>query len=236
MASIIAIGILLYTIPFTIIALHAIREYLKDKQDSKKKHMCYAFAAWSIGFILDLIGALLVVPDMSPTRLMIVNTLFRLFDAFNIIGVFWLFIFLKDFVKPMKKYIIPTLIHMTISLILVFATQAGVIVTVGQEYIIDRAGIRSLAIIFFWFIYWSVIGYQFWKHSRLMTKRVAMRRSQMMSIGAVFAILAYVFVITSEAFQIIAHAYLAEFFAILAGIVFYAGFVAPKWLRRRWRK
>ncbi|ODS36299.1 MAG: hypothetical protein A7316_10155 [Candidatus Altiarchaeales archaeon WOR_SM1_86-2] len=105
MVSFIAVGILLYTLPFSIIAVHALREYLKDKEDSKKKHVFYAFASWSVGFTLDLIGALLVAPEMSPARIMVINVLFRLFDAFNVIGLFWLFIFLKDFMPQLKKYI-----------------------------------------------------------------------------------------------------------------------------------
>ncbi|ODS40903.1 MAG: hypothetical protein A7315_07300 [Candidatus Altiarchaeales archaeon WOR_SM1_79] len=236
MVSFIAVGILLYTLPFSIIAVHALREYLKDKEDSKKKHVFYAFASWSVGFTLDLIGALLVAPEMSPARIMVINVLFRLFDAFNVIGLFWLFIFLKDFMPQLKKYIIPTLAYLSITLIVIFATPAAFHLTTGTEYIIDRAEIRNFAIIFFWFLYWGVIAYQFWSYSKLMTHKIAIRRSQTMGIGAVSAILAYVLVITAEAFQSMTQVYLAEIFAILAGVVFYAGFVAPERLRRMWGK
>lgn len=125
MVSATAIGILLYTIPFVIIAFYSLREYLKDKKNSQRKHVYYAFISWSVGFTLSLIGALLVSPNMSETMTLIVNTLFRLFDAFNVIGLFWLFIFLKDFVPKMEKYIIPSLAYVAITLLTVFLTPAG---------------------------------------------------------------------------------------------------------------
>ena len=41
----------------------------------------------AMGFIPDLFGALLIVPDMNPNRHMIIDTCLRSFDAFNMIGV-----------------------------------------------------------------------------------------------------------------------------------------------------
>lgn len=236
MVSTIAIGILLYAIPFTIIAFHSLGEYLEDRKNSQKKHVYYAFISFSIGFLLDLIGALLVSPGMSETTTFIVNTLFRLFDAFNVVGLFWLFIFLKDMIPEMKRYIIPSLAYVAITFLVIFLTPAKFILVGQEDYIIERENIRNLAIIFFWFIYWSVIAYSFFKYSKLMTNRVAMRRSQTMSIAAVFAILAYVFVITADASKILALVFAGEIFAILAGVVFYIGFIFPNWLRKIWEK
>lgn len=234
MISTVAIGILLYTIPFTIIALHSWKKYSSDRKNSQKKHVYYAFFSWSVGFILDLTGALLVSPDMNETTIFIANTLFTFFDAFNVIGLFWLFIFLKDFVPTMKRYLIPSLGHLAITLIVIFLTPSGFTIVGGNEYIIDRSDVKNLAIILFWFIYWSVIAYIFWKYSKSMTNHVAMRRSQTMSIAAVLAILAYVLVILADASKILLLNLAAEIFAILAGVVFYIGFIIPNWLRKIW--
>ena len=67
-----------------------------------------------------------------------------------------------------------------------------------------------------------------------MERKTAIRRSQMMSLGAFFAILAYILVILAKAFHSIFLELGGEVFAGLAGVVFYAGFVAPAWLRRMW--
>ena len=86
MVSVIALGSFLYLVPFAIIAVHALKEYLGDRKNRKKKHVFYAFASFSIGFTLDLIGSLLVAPVMSQERIMTINILLRLFDAFNLFG------------------------------------------------------------------------------------------------------------------------------------------------------
>ena len=115
---------------------------------------------------------------------------------------------------------------------LIILTPAGVIM-LGGEHIIERSDFRSIALLFFWFLYWSIIAQQFWKNSKLMTKKRAIRRSQMMSIGAVFAILAYVLVVAAQVFQTIAIQIFTQACAVLSGIVFYVGFVLPEWLRKR---
>ena len=235
MVSITAIGILLYTTPFCIIAVHSLREYLKDRQNSKKKHVFYAFISVSIGFILDLIGGLLVSPDMGPNKIMVVNILLRLFDAFNMIGVFWLFVFLTDFLEKWKRHIPFVVIHLGITFMLIFLTPAGLTV-LEDGFVVERADTRAVAVLVFWFLYWGLIAYEFLKHSRLMTKKVAIRRSQMMCVGGVFAVLAYVFVILAKVYNNIMLGFSGEIFAILAGVVFYAGFVAPEWLKRRFGK
>jgi len=235
MTSITIIGVSLFTLPFCIIALHSLGKYLNDKQNPQKKHVFYAFLCISIGFVSGLIGASILSSGMTPEKEIIVNVLFRLFDTFNTIGAFWFFVFLTDFIVKMKKYIPFVVIHLLITLILILLTPAGVIM-LGDEPIIDRSGIRSIAILFFWFLYWGIVAYQFWKHSRLMTKKSSMRRSQMMSAGAVFAILAYVFTILAEVSQDITMKILSYFCATSSGIVFYIGFLAPKWLKRIWEK
>jgi len=235
MISITTIGISLFTLPFIIIAVHALREYLKDKQNPQKKHVFYAFLCISIGFISALISASILSPDMSPEKKMIVNTLFKSFDAFNTIGAFWLFIFLIDFIKKWRKYTPFVVVHLAITLVLILLTPAGVIILNG-DHIIDRADVRSLAILVFWFLYWGLIAYEFWKHSRLMTKKIAIGRSQTMTAGAVLAISAYVLVVLAQLFQELTIQIFAQICAVASGIVFYAGFVAPEWLRRRWEK
>jgi len=235
MALITVIGVSLFTLPFCIIALHSLREHLKDRQNPQKKHVLYAFLCISTGFISGLIGAAMASPEMDPEKLMLVNTLFRSFDAFNMLGAFWFFVFLTDFIEKMKKYIPFVVIHLGVTLILILLTPARVIM-LGTEPVIERAGIRSLTILFFWFLYWGLIAYQFLKHSRLMTKKVPMRRSQMMSAGAVFAVLAYVFAVLGGISQDIVFKLLSHTCAALSGIVFYAGFIAPEWLRKRWER
>lgn len=236
MVSFTSIGVLLFAIPFTVIALHSFREYLRDKKNPKKKHLFYAFLCISTGCVINLACALMVSQNMSPSELMIVNVLSKLFDVFNIIGAFFGFCFLTDFMQNLKKYIPFVFIHMAITAIIILSTKAGIIFIDGSEFAIDRAGIRSIAIIFFWFLYWSITAYQFWKCSRLMTNKVAMRRCQMMSTGAVFAVLAYVAVILAKVYQSTILVFFGEFSAMLAGVVLYIGFVAPERLRRRWEK
>ena len=235
MALITVIGVSIFTLPFCIIALHSLREYLNDRQNPQKKHILYAFLCISTGFISGLIGAAMASPEMGPEKLMIVNTLFRSFDAFNMLGAFWFFVFLTDFIERMKKYIPFVVIHLGITLILILLTPARVTM-LGTEPAIERAGIRSLAILFFWFLYWGIIAYEFWKYSRVMTKKVPIRRSQMMGAGAVFAVSAYVFTEIAGISQDIIFKLLSHTCAALSGIVFYAGFVAPEWLRKRWER
>jgi len=235
-ASATTILVFLYTLPFCIIALHSLKKYLSDKQSSEKKHVFYAFLCFSAAFISSSIASVLVLPDMSPERLIIVKIFFKLFDIINMIGVFWLFVFLADFTKNMKKYIPFVAVHLAITLIVIIVMPFGINIIEGAEYVRDRAEVTSLAILFFWFLYWGIIAYQFWKHSKLMKKKVSMRRSQTMSIGGVFAVLAYICAVLSNiAFSIIL-VYVAAFCGVTAGIVFYAGFIAPECFRRRWEK
>jgi len=236
MALITIIGMSLFTIPFCIIALHSLGSYLKDRQNRQKKHVFYAFLCISIGFISGMAGAAITSTDMSPDNLMAVNILFRSFDAFNTIGAFWFFVFLTDFIEKTKKYLPYVVIHLGITLMLILLTPAGVIMLAGEEPIIDRAGVRSLALLFFWFLYWGIIAYQFLNYSKSMTKKVAIRRSRMMSAGAAFVILAYVFTIIAGISQDITFKFLSHTCAGLSGIVFYVGFVAPQWLKRMWEK
>ena len=229
------IGILLYTIPFCILAFHSFGRYLNDKQNPQKKHIFYAFVSVSIGFMLNSIGALLVSPDMSTNQRMVVSALTTLFDAFNMIGVFWFFVFLTDFIERMKKYILFVAVHLAVTLIVILVTPADVIV-LDAEHIRERSDVHSAAILFFWFLYFGMIAYQFWKYSGLMTKKTAIRRAQMMSAGALFAVFAYIFVIAAQVSQDAVLVYLAESCAVASGIVFYAGFVAPERLRRMLEK
>lgn len=236
MVSSTAMGVALFTIPFTVIALHSLREYLKDKRDPKKKHIFYAFMFLSISFILDLIGALMLSPDMSPTKGFIVNALLKIFDFINMIGVFWFFVFLTDFADNLKKYIPLAAAHLLITLSIILVMPFGVTILEGDDFIKDRAIITVVAIMFFWFLYWSIIAYQFWKISKLIQNKVTARRMQMMSAGAIFAILPYLFTITAAALQNFTINFAGEIFALASGILFYAGFIAPGWLRRRLEK
>ena len=230
------IGMFLCTLPFCIIAVHSFREYLMDKQDPKKKHVFYAFLCFSAAFILNLIAYIFVLPDMSPGRFMAVTALFKLFDAVNIAGVFWIFVFLTDFMGGMKRYLPLVFIHLGISLVLILGMPYGVDIIDGTNYVKDRAAVSSLAILAFWLLYWGIVAYNFWSHSKLMTKRVAARRSQMMSLGGVFSVLSYLCAIFSNVAASAILVHLALFFATAAGIVFYAGFVAPERLRRMWEE
>ena len=232
MVSITVVGILLFTLPFCVIALHSFKEYPGDRESRQKKHVFYAFLCISIGFISALTGASILSPDMSPEEKTIVNALFKSFDAFNTIGAFWLFVFLTDFIEEIKRYVPYVVIHLTITLMLIILTPAGVIM-LGGEHIIERSDFRSIALLFFRFLYWGIIAQQFRKHSNMMTKKRAIRRSQMMSAGAIFAILAYVLVVAAQVFQTLAIQIFAQACAVLSGIVFYMGFVLPEWLRKR---
>ena len=234
MLSITTIWQLLFTIPFTIIALHSIKEYLKDREDSKKKHVCYAFSSFSIGFVLNLVGVLMIPFNMGPGERLLVCFLSRLFDIFNVIGLLWVFVFLADFIEGMKKYLPFVFIHMAITVIIIISTKTSIVI-VGHEIVTGRPDIRALAIIVFWFFYWGIVALKFWKFSRLTANKVVMRRCQMMSVGAVFAISAYLAKILSVAYQNLILHFSGEIFAAAAGVVFYIGFVVPEWMRRRWR-
>lgn len=236
MVLITIIGMSLFTIPFCIIALHSMGRYLKDRQNKEKKHVFYAFLCLSIGFISGMAGTAITSTVMAPDKIMVVNILFRSFDAFNTIGAFWFFVFLTDFIENTKKYLPYVVIHLGITLMLILLTPAGVIMLAGGEPIMERAGIRSIALLFFWFLYWGIIMYKFLEYSKSMTKKVAIRRSQMMGAGAAFAILAYVFTIIAGITLDITFKFLSHTCAGLTGIVFYAGFIAPRWLKRMFEK
>lgn len=237
MVSIITIGVILYSASFFIIALYALKDYLEERDESrkaKKKYIFYAFASWSISFIFDLTGSLMV--SLGETSL--AENLFMLFDAFNVIGVFFLFIFMTKFMTPMKRYIPWVSLHLALTLALIFLFPLSLTVdgTMYVKHYDGYAGITALAIVFFWFLYWGLIAYEFWKSSKLMTKRIAIIRSKMMSAGGVFAVLAYLFVMIAANRPHIAIILASQFFAMAAGIVFYVGFVAPKFLRKMFEK
>lgn len=236
MVSITMLGMLLFISPFIIMALHSLRNYLNDKENPQKKHVFYIFVTFSISFILDLIGASMLSPDMGPTQTMIVHTLLKVFDVLNMIAVFWFFVFLTDFVKSMKKYVPYVAIHLVITLILIIIMPFGVNIIDEGEFIEDRSDISSIAILLFWPLYLGISSYKFYGLSKLIIKKVAIRRLQMMSAGASLGIFAYVFAIFADVYQSVAINFSGEIFALVSGVIFYLGFVAPHWLRRRWEK
>ncbi|ODS35726.1 MAG: hypothetical protein A7316_03335 [Candidatus Altiarchaeales archaeon WOR_SM1_86-2] len=224
--------------PFWIITLFSFYDYLKKGGD-KRKHIFYAFFFFSIGFAAAAILNVVLVPGMSESDKVISGYLAYIFDCCNLIGLFWLFVFLTDFVDYMKKYIKYAAVHLIISLIIILALPVDIVPADGDVPMLERQGIKSIMLLSFWFLYWSIIAYQFWKHSGLMTRNVAIRRSQMMSIGAVFAIIAYIFIIISATQEGSARAILffaSNISAALCGIVLYLGFCAPAWLKAMWRR
>ena len=231
MASLTATGLFVFTLPFVFIAAHSIKEYLKDRDSNKKKHLCYAFVIITTSFIVDLIGALMISPVMEPTTCFIVKTLLKSFDFINMIAVFWFFIFLTDFIDDMKRYIPFVAFHLLLTLAVIAVMPFDVVIFEGNEFIEDRHIITIAAIFIFWFLYWSIIAYQFWDLSKFMTSKVAITKSQMMSAAAVFAILAYLSTIIAALSQIITINFVGQVFAIASGVFLYLGFVAPKRLQ-----
>jgi len=229
------IGAVLYTIPFIIIALHSLNRYLKDRKNSEKKHVFYAFLCFSVAFTSSFIAYALVLPDMSRERDILVTFLFKLFDVVNMIGVFWLFVFLSDFMEKIKKYLPYVIIHLALTCIVIAVMPFDVKID-GANYIRERAELTSLSILFFWLLYWGIIAYRFWKHSGLMTKKIAIRRSRTMAVGGIIAVFAYICAILSNVVSSAILVYSAVFCGIFAGVVFYAGFIAPERLRRIWNK
>ncbi len=217
-------GIFFTALLYSIIAVHSYSKYKKERKDAQRKHVFYAFAFVSLGFLADFTGALFLGPAMSASTLLLANSLFRLFDAFVVIGVYWFFVFLTDLSVPMKKYLNFVQAHAGITLLAILVTPASVAVA-AQSFTIGRADVRAYAIILFWFVYWTVIAYTFWEHSKVVRRKQARLRLEMMSLGGVLAILAY-------AFEISALIYFAEACAIASGIVFYLGFIAPERLQR----
>ncbi len=233
MPSISTIGVFLYSLPFFYITLHSYRSYLKDKQDNKKKHVFYATLSVSIAFISGLAANSICSPEMSSEREILINALFKSFDAFNTIGVFWFFVFLTDFIVKLKRYIPFIVVHLGITLALILLTPAGVILIAGGEPLIDRAGIRTAAVLVFWFLYWTIIAHNFLEYSKLSGKKQVKLRCKLMSLGAAFAILAYLFAVLSVTYHEIILKLISYFCAGASGIVFYSGFVFPGWLRKR---
>lgn len=235
----IAIGVFLFSIPFYIISFHSLKKYLEEDQTgqtkSQKKHIFYAFLTWSVGFTSAVIGAAMVSPAMEQATLITVVIMHKLFDAFNIIGCFFFFMFLTDFMENLKKHTLFFKAVLIITLILIFVTPSGVIIT-EDGHIPWRSGIASAAILFSWIISLAIISHQFWKHSKLMEKKVSIRRSQMISIGAFFMISAYIFVILAQVLTQGIMLVFGQISAIASGIVFYAAFAIPGWLRRIWEK
>lgn len=237
----IAIGVFLFSLPFYIISVHSLKKYLEEKQTgqtkSQKKHIFYAFLIWSVGFTSAVIGAAMISPsmDMDSTTNTLVVILHKLFDAFNILGCFFFFVFLTDFVERLKKYIPFFTALLIITLLLIFVTPSGVLIT-EDGHIPWRSDIASAAILFSWIISFAIISLQFWKHSKSMQNNVAIRRSQMISIGAFFMISAYIFVISAQELTQGIMLVFGQISAITSGIVFYIAFVIPDWLRRIWEK
>jgi hypothetical protein len=186
---------------------------------------------------MDLTGSIIISPGKSENITLAAN-LFMLFDAFNVIGVFFLFIFMTKFIDSMKKYITPVLIHLALTLALIFLFPLSLTVdgAVYVKHYDGYSGITEFAIVFFGFLYWGLIAYEFRKSSKLMTKKTAVRKTQMMSIGGIFAILAYLFVMIASKYSYVTIIITSQFFAMASGVVFYIGFVSPGWLKRRWEK
>ncbi len=235
MLSIVEIGILLCSVPFGLITLHALGEYLKDKKNPQKEHILYAFASIFAGFVLFCLPAtLLASPGMGLERLAIVNNLFRLFDAANMIGLFWFFVFLTDFMEHMKQHLPLVVIHLLITLVAILVPPADILILDGGA-IAARGTFRLISILLFWLLYLSMLAYKFWRHSILMKKKVARRRSQTLSIGAAFAVFTYVLLTFGEINQSLTWVLIAQISSIAAGVVFYLGFITPGWLRRMWK-
>jgi len=231
-------GALFYTLPFLMIAMHSLFRYLGDRENAGKKHIFYVFACFSISFALSFIAYALVTPDLiaepasDPARHTAVIVLFKLFDIINMIGVFFLFIFLIDFIGKMKDYMPIVIAHLAITVFLIAVMPYSVNMINGDSYVRERALTASFAILFYWITYWGLIAYKFWQHTKLMEKKVPIRKVQLMCLGGVIAVMTYIFAISSSLFSSKLLVNLAVIGGMLSGIVFYLGFYTPGWLRK----
>jgi hypothetical protein len=213
-------------IPLTALLLF---HYLRDKTP-KRLHILLAFAAASIGFMANVIEEMLAIGEYMVGA----SIAFKLFDIFQMVGVFLLFVFLTDFVEHHKRYI--ALSYSTL-LVVIFAIALSPLELVRQgSALIEIRYIwtAGIGIIVYWLTHFGVISYEFWRYSRLIEERLPRARMQLIALGGLYAVLAYLAVIVLKLF-FPGHLPFTEIvgavFAVLAGTLFYLGAETPHWLK-----
>lgn len=221
-----AILLALVFVPLTIFLLI---HYLRDKT-RKRLYLLIAFTFASVAFLIGLVEeTILALSGFQP----LVGTLFKFFDAFMMIGVFWFFVFLTEFAEDLKHYIPLSLSWLLIVLVAILISPLE-IVKQGLSWSEIRGLWAGLAIMLYWLAHFGVIASQFWKHSRYLEEKEPRVRIKLMAGGAVFAVLAYAAVILFK--FVFPHLLslsemIGGIFAIMAGILFLLGAELPTWLK-----
>ncbi|MFZ3063144.1 MAG: hypothetical protein WA148_05320 [Actinomycetota bacterium] len=213
-------------VPLTVLLLF---HYLRDKTP-KRLHLLLAFTAASIGFIANLVEELLALGGYMFGA----SLAFKLFDIFEMAGVFMFFVFLTDFVQYQKRYIG---LSYAALLLVIFAIALSPLELVKQgSALVEVRYIwaAGIGIIAYWLTHFGVISYEFWRYSKLIEERLPRARMQLIALGGLYAVLAYLAVIIlKSAFpdQLPFTEIVGAVFAVVAGILFYLGAETPNWLK-----
>lgn len=213
-------------VPITFLLLF---HYLRDKTP-KRLHLLLAFTAASIGFIANVVEEVLAFGGYIFGA----SLAFKLFDIFQMIGVFLFFVFLTDFVERQKRYLI---FSYSVLLLVIFAIALSPVDFVKQgSALIELRYIwaAGIALLVYWITHFGVISYEFWRYSRLIKERLPRARMQLMALGCLYAVLAYLAVIVLKfvfPYQLVFTEIVGTVFAVVAGTLFYLGAETPHWLK-----
>lgn len=212
--------------PLTIVIL---LHYLRDRS-IRRLHLLAAFVFFSLGLLASGTEEVMLVtggPSAAATFI------FRFFDIFSMVGVFWFFVFMSDFVDSQKRFVGFSAAWLLLVVVAILVSPVKM-VRVDAAWSEVRGVWSSAAVALYWLANFGAVSYQYFKHARLITERGPRRRIMLMGGGALAAIAPFILVTVIKLAlpsMLVWSEVAASAFAVVSGALFYLGAETPSVLK-----
>jgi hypothetical protein len=208
-------------ITFLVIGLLLLKRALKDPSKSTISLSC-AFLTCFVGLSIIPISAYLSSRAEDPS---IFNFIIKFADVFVSISLFSYFVFLSSLVKHFERYTKLVFFHLLFTICMLLLNEYQIVFE-GTNFYVFQGFSGSLTVFIFCLIYQGLAFFEFLKFSVLMSERISRIQARFLCAGALFAILAFFFILMQTFFrERIELLYLLTMLcAQLSGVSYYLGF------------